>query len=220
MARGLIAILSAIVVGMMMVPGSVSADDPLVEATDREGDMPWCIDMETGEPIYSPCAGDRALLGVGCLDMKSYWLTQNALTGQYTFGMELYGALPTEGDAMPYGIKAAEWAMWIDPEPWTYVNEVVPLYAISLTYDGSSYDVSLIVVESKEVVRSVVFEISSDRSELQMSFPAESIGYLDFSWWCPSTRGYWGLPDTYGYRFMDFPDWYVCEGQVGYDLPW
>lgn len=220
MARGLMAVLSAIVVGMMMVPGSASAENPLVEATDREGDMPWCVDMETGEPIYSPCAGDRALLGVGCLDMKSYWLTQNAVTGQYTFGMAFYGALPAEGDAMPYGIKAAEWAMWIDPEPWTYVNAVVSLYLIRLTYDESSYDAVLIDYVANAVVASVGFEISSDRSELQMSFPAELIGYLDFSWWTASTRGYWGLPDTSGFRFMDFPDWNVYEGQVGYDLPW
>src|SRR3990170_123407 len=136
MRKVLVALLCAIVTGLMLAPSGVSAATTMT-VQDSTGDIGFGIDPKTGL-IMQTWGDNTPIAKAGYFDMASVSLSQKGKT--YTFGMELAAALPKEGSPLPGGIHLAEWAMWIDPSPYNYfTNPVAPLFLIALRYDGSSY---------------------------------------------------------------------------------
>ena len=214
MRKVMVAVLSAIVVGLMLVPSGVSAGITTVVVQDRTGDLGFGVNG-TGE-ISKLWADNAPVAQAKYLDMASAWLSQKAKT--YTFGMELAAALPKEGSALPGGIKLVEWAVWIDPSPYNVnTNPVLPLFLIALRYDGSSYS-AFVLDRGTMVTTSVPFSI--DGSKLQLQFSEASIGNRAFEWWSPMVREWTGPLGTSGYWFVDAVDYRLNPGQVYYDIPW
>ena len=149
--------------------------------------------------------------------MASVTLSQNGDT--YTFVMDLVKALPKEGTPLAKGVRVAEWAIWIDPEPWNPVlNPVAPLARIALFYDGSVYSASVLDYATMDTVQPESF--SHEGSTVVLVFSAESIGNLQFTWWCPLVHLYLGPMGSGGTIFVDSIDYDATEGQVYGDLPW
>ena len=210
-----VALLSAIVVGLMLVPSGVSARSMMLYATDSTGDICMGWDVKTGGLAPGPPGAPWATTGY--LDIAAAWLSQKGNT--YTFGMELAAALPKEGAALCKGVQQVEWAMWIDPSPFNYAtNPVAALFKMALTYDGSTYSAGLWDLSTGVFVTSLPFTVSG--ATLQFEFSAASIGNFAFSWWVPLVRIWQGLYGSAGYAFLDGIDWNSVEGQVYHDLPW
>lgn len=219
MRRNVTASMCAVAVALLMVPGGVSADVSTV-VSDDEGDVPVGWDMTTGEPTEEQLSGNAPASRVGYFDMLSYSLSLNTEASIYTYWMELSADLPLEGDALPSGVKIAEWALWVEDGVWNPVlNPVTTWFVIALTYDGASYDAYVLDYQTKEVVTSLE-DIQCAGAEFQISFSADSIGNRESFYWMASTRVWWGQPDTWGFRFQDFTDWDAYAGDLGYDIPW
>lgn len=219
MRRSAAALLCSVVVGLLTVPSGVSADISAV-VSDDVGDVPVGWDVTTGEPTEEQLNGDSPASRVGYLDMVSYSLSLSTETSVYTLWMKLSADLPLEGDALPSGIKVAEWAVWIEDGVWNpALNPVTTWFVIMLTYDGANYDAYVLDYQTKAVVMSLE-DVQRAGAEFQMSFPADSIGNPESFYWMTSTRVWWGKPDTYGYRFQDLTDWDAYAGDSGYDIPW
>lgn len=228
MRKVIVALVSTVVVGMLMVPGSASAKIFTDETTalDSVGDVPFMWDSQTGDKMLEPLNSNRPLYETGYLDMKSYWLSQYVDTelgiNMYTFGMELAAELPTSQDEMPQGIKRVEWVMYIDLDPWNPVlnPDAECLFMLNLTFDGEVYDAFLVdyVLITGPVIAHLDWEVTGSTFWIQL--PANLIGDLQSFWWEAATRVWWGGPDTYGMRLTDMTDWNVADGQEWYDIPW
>ncbi|OGS52334.1 MAG: hypothetical protein A3K75_04825 [Euryarchaeota archaeon RBG_13_61_15] len=211
----MVALSSAIVVGLLLVPGSVSAGTLTAVAEDPEGDLGFGVDPKTGG-IMNLWADNTPVAKAEYLDIVSTWLSLKK--GTYTFGMELAAALPEEGSALPGGIKLAEWAVWIDPSPYNYItNPVAPLFLIALRYDGSSYS-AFIMDYGTMLTTSVAFSV--DGSKVQLQFTSASIGDLAFEWWSPLVRVWWGILGSAGCWFVDAVNLEPVDGYIYIDLPW
>lgn len=215
MRRAMIGALSAIVAGLMLVPGSVSAGTLTMVVEDPEGDLGFGLDPKTGG-IMHLWEENTPVAQAAYLDMVSTWLSLKKET--YTFGIEAAAALPEEGAALPGGIKLVEWALWIDPSPYNYItNPVAPLFLIALRYDGSSYSA---FIQDYATMLMVPAQFSVAGATLEIQFTAESIGYLDLEWWSPLTREWTGPIGSSGYWFVDAVDLEPIDGYVYVDLPW
>jgi len=205
-----IALLCAIVAGLMVVPSGVSAVT-MMTVQDNTGDIGFGVDPKTGFTMHT--WGDNTpIVQAGYFDMTSVSLSQKGKA--YTFGMELAAALPKEGSPLPGGIHLAEWAMWIDPSPYNYfTNPVAPLFLIALRYDGSSY-AAFVMDYGTRATTSIPFSV--DGSKLQLQFSAASIGNLALQWWSPMVREWTGPLGTSGYWFVDAV---VSESGL-IDIPW
>lgn len=223
MREGYAVLLSMAVVGLMTVPGSVSADVYEMPISDAEDDLPVGWDVVTGEPTYEQLNSNWPMARVGYMDMVSYKLALDTDTGTFTFWMKVNGDLPSDESALPSGVKVVEWAMWIDPPEtgsWNPVrNPVVSLYLIALQYDGESYSGWIMDYETKEIVLELD-DMTVSGAEFQITFPAGSVGDIQSFWWSTSTRVWWGQPGTYGFRFADFTDWDAYPGDLGYTILW
>ena len=196
---------------LMMVAQPISAGTAIVVA-DRPGDVCKLYYTATGEPKNT--WGDNApIMQAGYIDMISMWLEKKGAT--YTFGMELAAALPEVGAALPSGIKALRWNMWIESAgPWDPNNPVPMAYVIMLMYFDSSYSAALLDVGAWAFTP---LPFSIDGSELQMKFSADLIGGLSSFWFSYGTVVYFGAG---GYWNPDNPDPGACPGQVYWDIPW
>jgi hypothetical protein len=213
MRRVTVALLSAIVAGLMVVPGSVSAKTLTSVVEDPEGDLSYGIDPETGG-FMNLWQDNTPVAEAKYLDMVSTWLSLKK--GTYTFGMELAAALPEEGSALPEAIKLVEWAVWIDPSPYNYItNPVAPLFLIALRYDGSSYSAFMMDYDTM-LTTSVAFSVEGSKVELQ--FTSASVG--EFDWWSPLVRVWMGPLGSSGYWFVDAVNLEPIDGYVYIDLPW
>jgi hypothetical protein len=217
MRRVMVALLSAIVVGLFLVPSGASAGSKMMSTTDSVGDVGFGFSPKTSEILKAPWGPGTPWLAAGYFDIASAWLSQKGQT--YTFGMALAVPLPKEGSALCDAVQRAEWALWIDPSPWNIAtNPVVPLFKIALVYDGSEYSAGLWDTSTGAFLASVPFTV--DGSKFQVEFSAASIGNLAIHWWCPFVRIWQGLFGSAGYAFLDGIDWGTVAGQEYYDLPW
>jgi hypothetical protein len=214
MRRVMVALLSAVVAGLMLVPGGVSAGAPMV-VEDSVGDLGIGVNTKTSE-IARPLPGNVPVAEATYLDIHLTWLTQEDDT--YSFGMELASELPEAGTALPKGVKLVEWAMWIDPSPYhVTLNPVAPLFLIALRYDGSSY--SAFILDYGTMVTTALDPSVGDTS-FELEFSAASIDDLESKWWSPLVRAWWGTLGSAGYWFLDAIDFGTAPGQEYYDLPW
>lgn len=221
MRKAAIALLSAVVAGLLMVPGGVSAGPTMkIACQDKLGDLGPHYDAAAADTdIFWP--DHTPLTKVGYFDMTSFWLSYSSKEKTYTFGMELAKALPTPGSSLPTGFKMVKWLMWIDAEPWNpKYNPGAPcLFTIQLRYDGSDY-----VAELAEgsgwgpAVATLPFVV--DGSALKMQFSAASIGNLESFWFLPCTVVQWSLQPYSGYWDLDASDPGAAPGQVWWDIPW
>jgi len=215
MRSAIVALLSAIVVGMMLVPGSVSAGTLTMVVEDAEGDLGFGVDPKTGG-IMNLWQDNTPVAQTTYLDMVSTWLSLKKDT--YTFGMELAGALPEEGSPLTGGMKLVEWAVWIDPSPYNFItNPVAPLFLIALRYDGVSYSAFIMDYATMDTAP-VAFSV--DGSKLEIQFTSASIGDLALEWWSPLVRLWSGPIGSSGYWFVDAVDLEPIDGYVYMDLPW
>ena len=215
MRRIIVALLSTIVAGLMLVPCSVSAGTLTMVVEDAEGDLGFGVDMQTGGILRYYTDG-VPIAEAGYLDMVSTWLSLKKDT--YTFGIEAAAALPEEGSALPDGVKLVEWAMWIDPSPYNVlINPVSPLFLIALRYDGSSYS-AFILDYATMLTAPVAFSVEG--STLQLQFTSAEIGDLALEWWSPLVRAWWGTLGSSGYFFVDAVDLPLVDGYAYLDLPW
>jgi len=215
MGRVMVALLSAIVAGLMLVPSIVSAKTLTAVAEDPEGDLGFGVDPKTGG-IMHLWADNTAIAQAEYLDMVLTWLSLKKET--YTFGMELAAALPEEGSPLPSGIKLVEWVVYIDPSPYNYItNPVAPLYLIALRYDGASY--SAFILDYATMLTAPV-QPSIDGSTFELQFTTADINYLELEWWSPMVREWTGPVGSSGYWFVDAVDLPLVDGYAYIDLPW
>jgi len=215
MAKAAVVLLSVIIVGLMLVPSSVSAKTLISVVDDAEGDLGHGIDPKTGG-IMSLWPDNTPVAQTKYLDMVSTWMSLKKNT--YTFGMELAAALPEEGSALPTSMKLLEWAVWIDPSPYNFItNPVAPLFLIALRYDGASYSAFILDYETM-IATSTPFSV--DGTKLELQFTSAAIGDLAFEWWSPLVRVWWGTLDSAGYWFVDAVDLPLVDGYAYIDLPW
>lgn len=211
------ALLSAMIVGLLFFPSGVSAQVIELTVYDQIGDLGCSFDVHTGE-ASTMWSENTPWVKPGYFDMKSFWLIQDGTA--FTFGMELVANLPNEGDSLPAGIGAGEWAMWVNPDAWNpALNPVVSLYMIAVTYDESRYDAYVMDYATKEKTP-IQFEIIG--SVIKLRFSVDMIGDRYSFYWEASTRIYFGTKglETYGFWFTDMPDWGAVPYQEWYDIPW
>jgi hypothetical protein len=210
-----------VIVSALSIAAVVMLAQPVMAGTlisiveDSEGDLAFGVDQKTGGFMHY-WQDNTPVAQAGYFDMVCTWLSLKK--GIYTFGMELATELPEEGVALPNGIKLAEWAVWIDPSPYNYItNPVAPLFLIALRYDGVSY--SAFIMDYATML-TVPAAFSVDGSEFTLKFTTDSIGDLEFEWWSPLVRVWWGPLGSAGCWFVDAVDLEPIEGYVYIDLPW
>ncbi len=216
----MVALLSVIVAGLMMVPSGVSAGTTSMVVKDMRGDLGPKYDPVDGAVLVS-WPETNNLVKVGYLDMLGFSLSYSSKEKAYTFGMEIAKALPTPGSPLPTGFKMVKWLMWIDAEPWNpKYNPGAPcLFTIQLCYDGSEY-VAELVEGSGWGVPVALLPFDVDGSTLKMQFSAASIGNLESFWFMPCTVVMWSLQPYSGYWDLDSTDPGAAPGQVWWDIPW
>lgn len=201
-----------------MLAQPVSAGTLTIKVADKPGDLGPKFDWKTCE-VLVVWPNTTSLTKVLYFDMLSFELSYSTKTKTYTFSMELAGALPEPGSALPTGFKLAKWLMWIEPEPWNMkYNNIPSLYAITLTYDGSDYSAGLTDYSTGAVLANLPFIV--DGSKLQVQFTAASIGNLASFWFMPCTVVQWSMTPGAGYWDLDSTDPGAAPGQVWWDIPW
>ncbi len=222
MKRGVVVLLSTIVVGMLFAPGSASAEIMYIDADDLEGDLPFRGDSLTGDAMWQPLNGNWHLSEFPYLDMTHHRLSLD--TDIYTFEMTLASELPTPWDVMPSGVKRVEWVVLISDEPWGLLADQNPSapspFMLNVTYDGAGYHAFLLdyVLPNGNVIDALEFGIEG--SKFWVSFSGASIGDRDSFWYTPLTRVWYGGPDTYGVMWADMVDWNVVDDQMWFCIPW
>lgn len=208
----MVALMSAVVIGLLMLPIGASALTTMV-VQDSVGDVGIAIDMKTGTigDTFSP---NVPLVKAGYFDMVSVWLSEKGKT--YTFGMELAVALPAEGTRLPNQVRLAQWELRIDPVPYI-IDPAPPVGMMALRYDGSSY--SAFVVNWAPMIDTPI-PFSIDGSKLELQFTAAQLSSAVISWWVPLVEIYLGPLGTMASAFIDAVDLGAVPGQVGFDLPW
>lgn len=119
MRKLVVALLSAIVVGMMLAM-PVSAGSKTAMFYDRQGDLGKALvcggqgSHEWGD-MLSYWSGDSPLANAGYLDMLSGWVTVKG--GTVTMGITLASPVPVNGN-LPDGVKEVRW-VWLY---WTTIE--------------------------------------------------------------------------------------------------
>ncbi len=220
MKKTVVALLSVIVVGLMLVPGSVSAGNVTIKAADSLGDLGPKYDAASAETVvFWP--DSMPLTRVGYFDMTSWWFAYSSKDKTYTFGMEVANPLPNAGSPLPTGFKEVRWLVWLDMGAWNpkYAPTVGSYYTIQLIYDGSEYAAVLAQGGSWGPILATL-PFSVDGSELQIQFSAASIGNLKSFWIMPCTAVLWSLQPYSGYWDFDSTDPGAAPGQVWWSVPW
>lgn len=208
-----LALLSAIVAGLMLVPSSVSAKAVMITVPDRPGDIAVQYDYTTYEPRIT--WGDNTQIAeAGYFDMTLFWFGLKGRT--YTFGMELASDLPQEGDPLPPSVGLVQYMLWLDRDSWDWYEGDLTLFMIVLQYDGSSYSAALLDSPSWEVMMPLPFTVSGAR--LEVEFSADSIDNIPTFWLFPSVLAYCG--QGVSYWWMDIADPDAAPGQEFNSIPW
>lgn len=215
MRKTTIALTLSSMIALIMVAQPVMGATITSVVSDPEGDVGYGMNPKTGGLMQTWPDGSK-VAKTKYLDMVSMSLSQKGKA--YAFGMELAGALPIEGTALPGGFNLVEWAMWIDPSPWNVlVNPVPSLYLIALRYDGAEYS-CFILDYATMTTAPTPFSVSGSKLEIQ--FTAASINNLAFEWWSPLVRVWSGQLGTPAYWFVDAVNLPLVDGYVYIDLPW
>lgn len=217
MRKVIVALLSVLVAGLMLIPSSASAGTVASVLKDARGDLGPKLDFSTGEVLLT-WPDEMVLKKVGYFDALSFSLSYSTREKTYTFSMEVAKALPAPGTALPYGWKVVRWLMWIDPEPWIPGVNDPTIYSVLLEYDGSVYSAQLRDYATGAVLEELPFEI--DGSTFQVEFSPASIGNMASFWWLPCTVVVWSASGIGGYWDLDAPDPGAAPGQVLWDVPW
>jgi len=181
MRRMIVALVSAVVAGMMLVPGSVSAKPLSIVVEDRVGDIASVADYDTLD--YIALYGDTPIVQAGYFDMKWIFFSQKGDT--YTFGMEMAADLPQEGDSLPEGVSLLQYTLWLDAEAWDWTPfPEYPCYGVvKLLYDGASYHAGLYTYVPNEPGDEIMeLPFSVDGPKFQVKFTADSIGNVPEFW--------------------------------------
>ena len=177
--------LSAVVAGLLMVPGSVSAKTLSIEVEDRIGDVAAAYDYNTYD--YAALLGEGTpIVQAGYFDMTLFWFSLKK--DVYTFGMEMATDLPDEGNPLPSGIKLIRYTLWLDEESWDWVSDVPSYYMVVLWYDGTSYSAELLEWPSKMAITSLSFAVEGPRFEVE--FPASWMGGIESFWLFPAVNAF------------------------------
>jgi len=221
MRKVVVALLSAIVVGLMLIPSVSAGKSVMVTVPDREGDLAKynvqvTIWRANGVAISTiPSWGDNApVLQSSYVDMVS--VSFGMVKGTYVFGMKLAADLPQAGTPLAPGIVYLTWTLWIEDGPWTPTSGSSTLYQAGLDFDGSSYYAWLFDYRTGAETP-LPFTIDGSTFQLQIS-PA-SIDNLSSFWWEGGTfvakQSYFAPP-----WLIDAMDMGVAPNQVGTSLPW
>jgi hypothetical protein len=212
--KAAIALMSAIVAGLMLAPNGLAAGTSTTVVQDMRGDQGPKLDFSTGEMLVA-WPDVMVLKKVGYFDILSFSLSYSTKEKTYTFGMEVAKDLPASGSGLPTGWKLLRWLMWIDTEPWFYGVNDPTVYTVQLTFDGSAYAAQLKDYQTGAVLETLPFEVRG--STLKVEFSAASIGNMDSFWWMPCTAVHWSGA---GYWDLDTTDPGAAPGQVMWDIPW
>ncbi|HUV62238.1 MAG TPA: hypothetical protein VMW71_08785 [Thermoplasmata archaeon] len=205
-------LVSAIVAGLLLVPGCASAKAIMLIVPDEVGDLGVNWDYETYLP-KSTWGDNSQIAQAGYFDRTLFWFGLKGNT--YTFGMELAADLPQEGDPLPAGVTLAEYGLWLDKEAWDWVTPVEGYFMLVFRYDGVSYSAALLDWPSETVKMYLPFTIDGPRFE--MEFSADSIDNLETFWLFTCVVVYFGqsLP-----LWPDSFDLDSVEGQIVTSIPW
>jgi len=218
--KAVVALLSALVAGLMMVPGVVSAGTTSIVVADMSGDLGPKYDRDTLETVVT-WPETRPIVEAGYFDMLSWSFSYSSKSKTYTFEMEVSKALPSPGSPLPNGYKEVRWQVWLDMEPWhpNYNPTAGTYYTARLIYDGSDYAAEIAKGGSwGPTIATVPFKV--DGSHLQIQFSAGTIGNLKSFWVMPCTVVLWSLIPYSGYWDLDSTDPGAAPGQVWWDVPW
>ncbi len=221
MRRVIVALVSVVSAGMMLVPGSVSAKPLSIAVEDRVGDIASVVDSDTLD--YIALYGDTPIVQAGYFDMMWLFFSQKGDT--YTFSMEMAADLPQEGDPLPEGVSLLQYVLWIDPEAWDWSEYAFPSYCVvRLQYDGSSYHAGLytyIPDAPGDEIMELPFSVDGPRFQVKFTTDsiADWIGDASEFWLCPWVIGYHGeCPWRIWCDYVD-PD-AGAPGQLYASIPW
>lgn len=212
MRRAIVAVVSAVVAGLLLVPGCASAKAVTLTVPDEAGDIGIIFDYETYLP-KSTWGENSQIAQAGYFDRTLFWFGLKGDT--YTFGMELAADLPQEGDPLPAGVTLAEYGLWLDGEAWDWVTPVEDYCALVLRYDGVSYSAAMLDWYSETVTMYLPFTIDGPRFE--MKFSADSIGNIETFWLFTCVDVYFGQSLPW---MVDAFDLDSVEGQMVTSIPW
>ncbi|HUV61327.1 MAG TPA: hypothetical protein VMW71_04065 [Thermoplasmata archaeon] len=215
MGKIALGLLSAVIAGLLMVPSSVSAKTLSIEVEDRIGDVAPLYTADTYD--YVALYGDHSpIVKAGYFDMKWFLFSQKGST--YTFGMEMVGDLPQEGDPLPQGVELLQYTLWLDQEAWDWLPySGVSYFIIVLQYDGLSYYAALYEYVSGDEVMELPFTVSGPRFEVR--FSADSIANIPAFWLYPSVIVCFGNCPLES--FVDLVDYTAdAPGQVYTSIQW
>jgi len=208
------ALLSALVVGLMIVPGDAVAANLYLEVEDRVGDVAFAYDIDIYD--YRTLLGeDSPIVKAGYFDMVLFWFGLKGST--YTYGMELAADLPQEGDALPQGVRLLQYSLWLDKDWWDWTPGVESYFMIVLQYDGSAYSAALLEWPSQAVIMPLPFTIDGPRFEVK--FSADSIDNIESFWLVAAVLAFFGEE-----MCRMWPDAIDSEagapGQIITSIPW
>lgn len=218
MKRVTLWLVSAAVAVALLIPGSASAMNVKLVVEDRLGDVAPMYTATTYD--YVAVFGENSpIVKAGYFDMTSFLFSQKGST--YTFGMEVAGALPEEGDPLPQGVTLLQYVLWLDPEAWDWSPYACPSYfVIRLIYDGLSYHAGLYTYvpnEDGEELMPLPFEVKG--SSFQVTFTVDSVNGLEEFWLFPSVLAWMGgSPQK---TWLDLIDYNAgAPGQLWTSIPW
>jgi len=222
-----VALLSLIVVGLMLVPSSVSAGKSTVTTVpDRTGDLGkynvYIIvgDTKAVAQVDNSWGENAPVLKAEYVDMVS--VSFGMVRDTYVFGMKLAADLPRSGDPLPPGIRYVGYNLWIESCPWDPTSPIIPktYYQVSLEFDGSSYTVYLYDAAAGTLTSLPSSCITMiDARTFQIRISPDLLGDLNSFWWSGCTY----LAKQYPYAWpwiTDLIDPGNDQGQVGTDFPW
>jgi hypothetical protein len=212
MRRIVVALVSAVVAGMMLIPGCASAKAVTLTVPDEVGDIGIIFDYETYQPI-STWGKNSQIVQAGYFDRTLFWFGLKGNT--YTFGMELAGKLPQEGDPLAPGVTMVEYPLWLSKDAWDWVTPVEEYFKILLRYDGVHYSAVLLDQPSLEVKMYLPFTVDGPRFEMQ--FTSDSIDNIETFWMFISVDIYFGQSLPW---MVDGFDLDSVEGQIVTSIPW
>lgn len=221
MKRAVVALVSAAVVGLMLIPSTVSAVPITSTVSDREGDLGmydvlFGVGKNSGNviPVVPSWGGNAPMKKVSYLDMKSLSFGEiDEVT--YAYEVTVAGNLPQVGDALPHGIKVVAWLLWIDSPPWTPENPAPSVYEIWVQYDGTGYAGIFRNTATGEIAF-VPFE--TDLSSVRIEISKDMIGSPEGFYWSGATFALTNW-NTLGWM-VDINDLEKVPGQVWFDMPW
>jgi len=216
MRKAILALVSLVVIGMLVIPGSASAKTTSVEVEDKTGDVTASWNLETCD--YQALLGDgMPIVRAGYFDMTLFHFGLKKDT--YTFSMEMAADLPEEGDPLPTSVRLARYSLWLSTESWDLVSaDIVDYYLIVLWYDGLSYSAELLTSPGKEVITSLSFAVEGPRFSVEL--PTSWMEGIESFWLFPAVNAFHSKnPEIELWLDMVDPDADV-EGLEYTSIPW